>query len=72
MYDYYRGDVLFPDNPAEDDYIEVFSQPDHAPMFTSLGKVYIKKMFTINFFTDFTLLRLRSHYDRRMFVQISL
>lgn len=48
---------MFADNPNIDDYIEVFVQPDNSTRFKSLGKVYLKKMFS-NFFSDYQLIRL--------------
>jgi hypothetical protein len=38
----------------------------------NLGKVYIKKMFMILEFSDYSLLKFKNHYAQRMFIQVSL
>lgn len=60
------------DNPQEDDFVQVFIMPDHTTNFVGLGKVYLKKAFTINFFNDFTLIKLKNNFDQRILAQISL
>lgn len=72
VFDFNRGDLLFMDNPQEDDFVQISVMPDHSYSYVVLGKVYLKKAFTINFFSDFTLIKLINHYDQRILVQISL
>lgn len=69
---YNRGDITFADNPEEEDCVEVFVQPEKSNVFTSLGRVYLKKMFTINFFSDYQHISFKNNYDKNALIQISL
>lgn len=71
IFDYERGNVVFPDNPDESEYVEIYVQEkDRA--YKYLGKVYLKRLFTIETFSDFHNIRIINHYGKNMMVQIGL
>lgn len=72
VFNYARGDITLPENPEEDDFLEVLSKSENSSSYTNLGKVYLKKLFTINFFSDFQMIKIVNRYEKKMFVQLSL
>lgn len=52
--------------------MEVFCKSETSNSYDNLGKVYIKKLFTINFFSDFQMIKIVNRYEKKMFVQVSL
>lgn len=69
---YEGGDIIYADNPEEDDCIEVWAKSEKSHLYTSLGKVYLKKVFTINFFSDYQFIQLKNNHGKLALVQISL
>lgn len=52
--------------------MEVLCKSETSNSYDNLGKVYIKKLFTINFFSDFQMIKIVNRYEKKMFVQVSL
>lgn len=72
VFDYQRGNIVFPDNPEEEDCMEVYVQAKGANVFSNLGKVYLKKIFTIDSLSDFHIIKIVNRYRKSMMIQISL
>ena len=66
------GLVNFPDKPDEDDHIVVFSKPETSLMFVEVGRVYLKRVFILNFSTDYQTIKVKNNFDQDMLVQVSL
>jgi len=52
--------------------MEILVQEKGTDHFSNLGKVYLKKIFTINSLSDFHIIKVVNHYRKSMMVQISL
>lgn len=72
MFDEDKGYILYPQNPSRDSNVEILIKPEGGSTFKSIGKVYIKKMFTVPFYRDHQTLLLKNNYNEKMLVQISL
>lgn len=64
--------MYIPQHPDEDNFVEVLIKPQGAVSFENLGKVHIKKIFTVKFYRDYETILLRNNYDEQMLVQIGL
>ena len=69
---YENGHVNYPYKPDEDDNIQLLSKSDISYNFIELGKVYIRRVFTLNFHSDFQIIKVVNNYDSRMLVQVRL
>lgn len=72
VFSYNQGRVNYPTKPDEDDHVVVFSKPETSTMFLDMGKVYMKRIFTLNFYTDYQTIKVKNNYDQDMLVQVSL
>lgn len=72
VFNYENGDITLADKPDEDDNIQVLTRADGSMTFVEIGKVYMKRIFDINFHSDYQVFRVVNNFDEDMLVQVSL
>lgn len=53
VFDYRKGFVTLPDKPAQDDFVQVLTKSEGINAFADQGDVYIKRVFKLNFLSDY-------------------